>query len=129
MGAEDRGGDHVAICAAFLSPAAGLPLIGPWVVHAILPEESRARPHAARAFDLQLFAVVFSVAVFMIDFLVWGFPLTEFIVGTFLILMTLAHVVLMVGALRRSSWADAWEPFVLGGRKLYEYTPFIRTDL
>jgi hypothetical protein len=115
--------DRVAVIAAYLSPVYGLPLLGPWVLSAVIAEDSTARPHVMRAFDLHLAAmisgVVFTIgALFFMDSLVY-----VVIFCALFLLFVAADVLLLFWALRGTS-RSLWEPIVLSRRRFYRQEPF-----
>jgi hypothetical protein len=118
--------DRVPVISAFLAPLVGLPLLGPWVIHASLAEDSAARPHVARAFDLHLGMGVGGVALLIPGTFLFGYAIAEIIAGVFLVVAMFASFVLLVGVLRGARWSAPWEPAALGRRTFYRQEPFIR---
>ncbi|VXC05730.1 hypothetical protein [Aeromicrobium sp. 9AM] len=114
--------DRLAVIAAYLSPLYGLPLLGPWLLAAVIPADSTARPHVMRAFDLHLAAVV-SCFVLAVGTLFLGESVVIVVVGGVLVFFTLADLLLLALAIRGTS-LTLWEPVVLGRRRFYRQEPF-----
>lgn len=118
--------DRIAVVAAFVAPAVSLPLIGPWVLHAVLPEDSSARPHVARAFDLQLATTVTGFGLLGLGTFFSGYGTAEILVGILLLFSIVGNVVLLAGIFRGARWSAPWNPVVLSHRSVYHQPPFIR---
>jgi len=115
--------DRVAVFAAYLSPLYGLPLLGPWVLSAVIAEDSTARPHVMRAFDLHLAAMV-SCVVFAVGGLFFMDSLVYLVIfGGLLLVFVAADILLLLWAVRGTS-RTLWEPIVLGRRRFYRQEPF-----
>ena len=116
--------DRVAVFAAYLSPLYGLPLLGPWVLAAVIPEDSTARPHVMRAFDLHLAAVIGALVLAFGDLLLGDAMAYVVVIGATFVLFVLADLLLLVLAIRGTA-LRLWEPIVLGRRTFYRHEPFI----
>ena len=116
--------DRVAVYAAYLSPLYGLPLLGPWVLAAVIPDDSTARPHVMRAFDLHLAAVISALVLAFGDLLLGDAMAYVVVIGAILVFFVLADLLLLVLAIRGTA-LRLWEPIVLGRRKFYRHEPFI----
>ena len=115
--------DRVAVFAAYLSPLYGLPLLGPWVLSSVMAEDSTARPHVMRAFDLHLAAAVCAFA-FGVGGLFFMDSLAYVIAGAgFVLVFVVADLLLLFWAVRGTS-RSLWEPIVLGRRRFYRQEPF-----
>jgi hypothetical protein len=115
--------DRVAVFAAYLSPVYGLPLLGPWVLSSVMAEDSTARPHVMRAFDLHLAAMAFLV-VFGLGGLFFMDSPAYVVVGMgFALVFVVADLLLLFWAVRGTS-RSLWEPIVLGRRRFYHQEPF-----
>ncbi len=119
--------DRTAIWFAYLSPLIGVPLIGPWVTHALLDDDAKARPYVARAFDLHLLTAIAGFALSIVGiFLESGSGAVVFaILLALLVIAAGTDFVLLFGALKGTRWANPWQPVVLGGRSRYKPEPYI----
>jgi hypothetical protein len=118
--------DRVAVVAAYLSPLVGVPLLGPWVLSAVIAEDSTARPHVGRAFDLHLAAFVGGVVLAFAGIAFFDHPAYYAILGGLVLLVAIADLLLLYWALRGTPRSrELWEPIVLGRRKFYRQEPFI----
>lgn len=116
--------DRVPVAAAFLSPLVSMPLLGPWILNSTVADDSPAKPHIARAFDIHLLSTLIAVASWVVAVIVWGFNVAELVGGTFLALGLLSSFVLLIGILRGTKWSAPWQPIFLGDRKFYHQEPF-----
>ena len=116
--------DRVAVFAAYLSPLLGFPLLGSWLLSAVIPEDSTALPHVRRAFDLHLAALVSCVVLMVGSFFFSDSVLYFGVMGGIFLFFMLADVALLFLAIRGTSLM-LWEPVVLGRRKFYRQEPFI----
>lgn len=116
--------DRVAVFAAYLSPLLGLPLLGPWVLSAVIPDDSTARPHVMRAFDLHLAALISGIVLTIGSFFFSGSALYFAAMGAIFLSFILADLLLLLLAIRGTSLV-LWEPLVLGRRTFYRHEPFI----
>ncbi|MCW2749448.1 MAG: hypothetical protein JWR83_558 [Aeromicrobium sp.] len=117
--------DRVPVVAAFASPLVSLPLLGPWVLNATVADDSPAKPHIGRAFDIHLFTTVIAIGLWLVSISFVGPVVAEFIGGGFVALSLVASFVLLVGILFNARWSAPWEPIVFGHRKFYHQAPFI----
>lgn len=118
--------NRIPVIAAYLAPFIGVPLLGPWVLHASVAEDSPTKPHIARAFDLHLVAAIGAALLWALFTLFIDFDAGVVVSGVFLVATVLASPVVLVAALRNSRWLERWGPVVLGRRKFYRQEPFVR---
>jgi hypothetical protein len=118
--------DRLPVVASYLSPFAGVPWLGPWIIYACLPESSQARAHVARAFDLHLAAVVLGGASLVVGFVLFGDSGAIVASGVTVLAAMVLDIVLLVSALLGTRLSAPWRPVVLGHRTFYRQEPFVR---
>lgn len=111
--------DRLPIVAAFLSPLVGLPLLGPWILDASVADDSPAKPHIARAFDVHLLSTLLAIATWFTTIFIWGYDVAEIVGAAVLIVGLAGSFVLLIGIVRNAKWSAPWQPIFLGDRKFY----------